>query len=563
MTKEKKEITTPADSIAEKINKQKEYFITSSSSVRSKWVECYQAYQSWLDSTLNPFLANLFIPKTHESVELLTSFLIGENQSIAAEPEGKEDTKKAMVVGKLLEYQWRKVLMARNKIITWVKQGLIFGNGIMKVGWDFEKDEPFMECVNLPDIYFDYYIASLQDSSVIHRIIRKVEDVKNDEKYNSKRKEVVSMSDNVQDEKNSRFDTYDHTVISAPADDVTELLEAWTDDKVITIAPTSLGYQVIRSIENPFGFKPFVKLKIKNNPLPNRAYDTGAIEPTLKIQRAFNDAVNLFFDDASLINNPMSIERRGANITPTDKVRRPGGSVKVDDINADFKWDAIPDIKNSLLELIKFLDEEFQQASMVNNLLKGMPGAEFATEAAIGQSNTQQLLNMVDGNIKDALSELGQMIIEINLQNITTIRSIKVLDNDKETIWMDIDPKQIQGQYDIKISADRSATLTKAVRQKQLINFSALISKDPLIIQKYPSLPEKVYRKWLEDAGFGDIDYFFEQAPAPKDIFNRMETLPAPKDIFGRMGTLPALKPNTGNNETGIMKNVINDISNI
>ena len=162
--------------------------------------------------------------------------------------------------------------------------------------------------------------------------------------------------------------------------------------------------------------------------------------------------------------------------------------------------------------MLKILDNEFQQSSMVVNLLKGIPGAEFATEAALGQQNVMTLIEPVDQNIKEALSELGQMILSIDLNHINELQSIKVFDSDKEEVWADFDVKEIVGKYDIQVSADRSGLISKVVRQKQLLDFLAIVSKDQATLAKYPDLPTKIYKKWLQNAGEGDIDYYFEES---------------------------------------------------
>ena len=494
-----------------KIIEFKNYCISASQDRRTKWLECWKMYVSHLDASTNPFLANLFIPKSHEAVELLAAFLSGPNQSISAEPEGKEDTLKAGIIEKLLNFQWRKVLKARSKILTWIKQTILFGNGIMKVGWDSDLDEPFINPVSISDVYFNPFIADIQDSSVIHRLLKPIEEVKKDDKYNDYRRLVIRVGDDKEDEEKSKFRTYDLTGVSSfSGGQKVELFEVWTKDKLQTVADTVNGYQFLRNEDNPYGFIPFVKMRCKNNPLPNRAYDFGVIEPTIKLQKAFNDSVNEFFDNVSLINNKMWIKRRGAAINPMDLVRRPGGHITVSDINKDIRADEVSDIKPSLLELIKFIDDEFQQASLVSNLLKGVYGAGFATEAAIGQQNVQTMMDMLDQNIKDAFSELGNMLVEINLKYLKGVKSIKVLDNEKEIAWLEVNMKEIQGKYDIKIEADRSASYSRIVRQKQLLDLLAILSNDQEFIQRHPKTKEKIYKKWLSEAGFANVDYFFE-----------------------------------------------------
>lgn len=509
--KEKKAVLdinkTPEDALIE----QKNYFKMSSDARRDKWAECYKAYMSYLDLTRNPYLANLFIPKTHEAVELLTAFLVGPNQSINVEPEGKDDTMKAGVMEKWLEFQWRKTLNARAKILIWIKQMIVFGNGIAMCYWDANQNEPAIEVCSITDVFFDAYTPNIQDTPVIRKIVKFKKDVEEDERYNENKKNLLSVGDKEEDEITS-LATYDLSkAYSSKYSDKVLLYERWTKEKVQTVGQTLDGWKFLRDEPNDYEFIPFVKMDGKPLPLPNRAYSLGLIEPTLKIQQAFNDTVNEFFDNVSLINNKMAIKRRGSQISPGDLVRRPGGVITVDDIEKDLKWDEVSDIKQSLLELLKFLDSEFQQASMISNLVKGIPGANFATEAQIGQSNIQTLMDMMDENIKDALSKLGQMVVDLDVKYAKQIPSIKVLDDDKEVIFMELKPEEIIGKYDVKVSADRSSATSKIVRQKQLLDFLSIISRDALTLQKYPNLPEKVYRKWLQEAGFGNIDWFFEQ----------------------------------------------------
>lgn len=324
------------------------------------------------------------------------------------------------------------------------------------------------------------------------------------------------------DDTGSNLESYDESLKQISDEDSTILLERWTLDRVVTVAPTGQGYRIIRNEPNRYRYKtkkgknknfiPFVKVRLKNNPLVNRAYDIGAIEPTINIQKAFNAMVNEVFDNVSLINNKGWVKRRGANISPMDMVRRPGFIIEVDDVNADIRSEEVSDIKQSALEMIQFLDAEFQQASMVVNLLKGIPGASTATEAAIGDQNVQTLLDRVDSNIKIALSELGQMILAISLDNYDENHVVKMLDRDDEVQLAEFNTKEIDGFYDIRVSPDRPSNVSAAVKQKQMLDFAGIVSRDANTLQQYPDLMTKIYKRWLENGGEGDVDYFFQKA---------------------------------------------------
>jgi hypothetical protein len=472
--------------------------------------ECYRAYSSWIDENKNPYLSNLFIPKTHEAVELLSAFLIGNNQTISAEPEGNGDEVKACFAEKLLDFQWRKTLSARHEVLIWVKQAATFGNGIMKLGWNYEKNSPFMHCVNLPDIYMDYYQKDIDGGCpVIHRIVEVRKKVIENEIYNDN-KNLLSVAKTGSEEDNgTNFASYDGSGNSAESSDKVELLEMWTNESVVTIGETGMGWKILRNDENPYGFIPFEKVRFKTSPLPNRAYDTGAIEPTLKLQMAFNDMANEVFDNVSLINNKQWIKKRGSNINPMDMVRRPGGVITVDNIETDLKSEEVGDIKASAFEMLKILDNEFQQASMVVNLLKGIPSGDTATEASIGQQNVQTLLDMIDGNVKEALSKLGEKLLKLNIDNSEENYDIKVFEDDERVVYANFSADEIDGKFDVKIIPDRQNIYSRVVQQKQLTDIIALLSRDEITKQKYPNLMEKVYKKWFENAGFSDLSYFF------------------------------------------------------
>jgi len=519
MAKKQKEEIIKQDELAKEIIEFKDYYEQSRLSQTQVWRDCYKAYQSWVDTSRNPFLANLFIPKTHEAVELISAFLIGNNQSITVEPSGNGKTKQAEVAQKLLNYQWEHELNARLKIITFVKQGILFGNGILKTGWDNDGDSPFLTPRSITDVFFDFYTQDIQDSTwVIDRILKTKKEIKKDEKYNEFRNDVVTGGDILEDDQIAKFGAYDTSKIaSSKTNDRVELYEAWSEERLVTVAPTTTGWKVLRDVENPYKdtegerYIPFVKFRFKPSPLPNRAYDIGAIEPTIKIQKAFNDLINEFFDNVSLINNKMWIKRSGATISPMDIVRRPGGIITVGDINLDIRSEEVSDIKPSILEAIRMLDSEFQQASMVVDLLKGVQAGGTATESALAQQNTQTMLNIIDGNIKDALSELGGMVLNLNTQFMTGKKTIKIFDNDREIGFLTFKVKDIKGEYDVKIRPDRELPTSKAVQQKQLMDFLAIAQKDPIIIQRYPELTTKIYKKWLQDQGIADVDYFFEE----------------------------------------------------
>lgn len=501
-----------------------------------EWVESFKMYMSFVDKALNPFLSNLFIPKTHEAVELLAAFLIGTNQNISATPEdGSSDTTKARVAGKWLDFLWRKVLKARIKILVWIKQGIIFGNGVMKFGWDPVKKQAWMSVCALEDVYFDYFEADIQDSEyIIHEIRKEKEDVVNDEKYDITdaegkpiREQVIVGGESFGSDKETLFSTYDGSLMRSECKGKVLIMEVWcnshdgTPQLLKSLVPTKLGWRIARSTNNPNRFRsrdggegnqfrPFVKLRFKTSALPNRGYDMSAVYPTVHIQKAFNDLMRQYFDSVQLVNNPMWKKRRGARINPSELVRRPGGIITMGDVNKDLVADVVGDVKSSMIEMLNRLDKEFQEASMVVNLVKGISQSETATGDALAQQNVQTLLDMINQNIEDALSEAGQMILAISLANEEGVKSLVFYENENEIATLDFELKNIDGYHDVRIVPDRKENVSRAGQNAALTKIYPLVASDGEITTKYPGIKEKFLTRIMENDGVGDPDYFFQ-----------------------------------------------------
>lgn len=528
-----------------------------------EWTESYKMYMSWIDTTLNPYLSNLFIPKTHEAVELLSAFLIGTAQSVSATGEsggGDIGQKKGLVASKWMDFLWRKKLDARFKTLVWMKGGVVFGNAVMKVGYDTVAKKPWMSNCAIEDVYFDYFEPNIQDSEYLfHEVRRELSSVQNDEKYDLTDKdgkllrEQVIVGGDKFSQATALFNTFDRSFSQAENKGKVLIMETWClegdgSQTLISLLPTSLGWRIGRKTKNPNKYKdgtlfrPFVKLRFKTSPVPNRAYDMGAVFPTIKIQKAFNDLVNEYFDNVVLVNNSMWLKRRGARVNPMELVRRPGGVVTVGNIETDLKQEQTADVKASIVEMLNRLDNEFQQASMVINLLKGITGGGTATGDALGQQNSQMLLDMIDGNIISALSEIGQMILTLSLSNDDGVQQITLYETDLETGTLEFKPSDIDGMHDVKIVPDRSTNESKQVLAKQMIDLLNTVAPLQALNQKYPTMMEKIIKRWLDIQGIPDPDYFFEDEAQPTQPAQPGDQVPALPDMGGKTPALPASK---------------------
>ena len=87
------------------------------------------------------------------------------------------------------------------------------------------------------------------------------------------------------------------------------------------------------------------------------------------------------------------------------------------------------------------------------------------------------MFDSVNQNIQDAMSELGQMILALDMQYMKNKKTIQILDTEENAIFADIDKGAITGKYAIQVSADRKDNQNKAVKQKQLLEFFSSCSR--------------------------------------------------------------------------------------
>lgn len=516
------------------LDREKKTYWEQTQRMRIVWEKCWKYYTGYTQDLDFPWLNNVFVPKTHQAVELLASFLVARNPTLRARPQMVDDIEKVPRVQKLLTFQWKNPMKMREKVITWVKSAILFGTGIMKVYWRTETteiggeervvyDDPECQNVNLLDFYIDPFAPSIDEAhSVIHRIIANREDVIKNENYNFNKKKLIPYQEKYSNKDSSQLNKYDTDQGTEQIEKV-ELFERWTKEKVITYGNTKEGTKILRNMPNPYEFIPFVDVGLKRSPLPNRFYKIGIIEPNLKIQFSLNTLVNQIMDNIQLLMNKMFKRKRGANINPFQLISKPGGVVDVDELD-DIEELTMTDIKSSAFGLYTMFDNEFQQGVGIPNLLKGIPGAEFATEAALMQRNAGTLMGIFQANIESAIANLGQKILQLDIDNIQDSRSVAIFKEMPagETIGGEavelepyevevFTPEEIRGVFDIEVVADSTLSQDIVTLRKQLLDILAVASKDPNAGINRP----KVYRLLFKLTGTPEIDELFEEPSPP------------------------------------------------
>lgn len=529
--------------------KEKKYYEESTRSIRDGWDDLHDLYIGKLPPAKHKSLSRNFIPKAHQAVETLASFLAGNNPSLFVTPVGESDDDKARFMAKLLEFQWVHDLHAKPKVLTWVKSAILFGVGVMKVGWDADTDAPFIYPVNIGDFYTSPYERDLQKThSVIERLILPIDYV--EKKYGVKGLIPLGTSNtNLLD--STVFDVKEIDPVSRTMEQRVELLERHTLQDIITVivqpakdkdGNVSQRGMNVRKVQNKKGFIGYVSLHYKDSPLPNRFYTIGAIAPVARTQKRMNATLNQMTDNINLMMNPYAKVRRGSAIDTRELVLFPGRAVYMGDIQRDLEWGVVPDTTNTGYKLLQYLDGEFQRGTTVTDIRQGEGGSNTAAEARIQQANLNVTTSLVKENVEDAIAQLGTFLAKLNIQNINSARSIRIFDPgevfDFEVLTSQRPPNpltpaqplpmsaleqqdiqrvgrvfrfnkgDLDGDYDIRVQADSTLMQNRDVLRKQMQDWLSFLSGLGVQINT-----EKATKDWGSISGIADAAKYIDKTP--------------------------------------------------
>ena len=434
---------------------------------RNKWRDVWELWTQSKADDLPRYSANSRLPLARTAVNTFAAFLSAKEPTFNVYPIGTEDWMKAQFCRELLQYQAKKpnILDLRRKAKIFIKSAALFDVGIVKVTWKTatvgegkEKkvlyDQPNLENIHTLDFFPDPYIGRMEDQiKVVERMIVPLDVLKNDSRYSVPDDLKASYSDGQQHEfDSSRLDNVDMTTNqgSAEVQGKVEVWECWTKSKVYTLADPYGTPVFIREADNPYACIPYVKLDFEVEPVPNRFYGYGMIVPNIDINKAINAIINNIRDNVNIIMNPMYKIRRGSRIDPRQLISRPGGAIDVESMS-DIEQLSTADSTRSGFSMFTTLSNLFQQGTRVSSIRAGIEGnADTAAEAEIQQQNSDIITNAVKDNFEQALSEIGTMVLKMNVENMQGSTSIRIFNPelikhlDEKYLTDALTPEQVQ-----------------------------------------------------------------------------------------------------------------------
>jgi hypothetical protein len=422
----------------------------------SEWYRVYRA--KMLDTEIREGRSNLFIPHTLANVETLKSKLVNaifaERPFVSTKVLGvgerdiAEDYSKRM--NNFLQYQFEQKMNIIPVVTTVILECLIAGVAVTRQNWKYrtkmvkrreaqtidgkpirktleivEKevvthDHPEMVLVPydmfFPDPtatdvdnalytvekeYMDY--AEMLDSGIYE--VDKVKKLKNDKDHNNT-------------DVHRQLEASGIKTATEEARRGIELLHYCTNDWHIVVANRRV---VVMKEANPYFHmeKPYAKWEIY--PMPNMWWGISTVEILYNLQMELNTHRNQRIDNVSFILNKMHKVKRGANISESDLVSRPGGVVPVDELD-DIEEMTFQDVTASAYTEEAIIKKDMDTVIGVHEINRGASSErrETATAMSITDQNSNErfttAIKMIEfGGFKDAVAQ----IIQLNQQFIT------------------------------------------------------------------------------------------------------------------------------------------------
>ena len=476
--------------------------------------------------------SKIYNPYSWANIETIVPRMVAQKPIVEYKPREEMDNFSSEIHTALFKYWWDKDA-AFEKVVSWIKNALIYGTGVAKIYWKtIEKevtsyelgpdgkplidedgefitnketiqyfDDPCLEVVNMYDFFLDPEAQNIQDAQwVIHRYYKSLDELEQAGYYkNLKRlKRYISSKIEKSPEETERKELafghsgeYDETV------DNIEIWEMWDKDGLTVMAA---GEVVIREQENPFwhGKKPFISLN--DSIVPQEFYGKGEIEPVIKLQHALNTVQNQIIDNRTqVLMNMWKIT--GENVDESELIYRPNGVIHLSNEYEKVEPIIPPDLTGNAQKDVSLIKSDIQQALGIYDYTKGAETGVNKTATGIGlvQEAANARFKHKIQLLEEAIKEVGEMVLALYQQFITDEKVIRVVGKKGEE-FIRVLPKDIAGEYDCVPEAGSTLMVDKDKEREEIMNLYAIFSTQP-----FENLKMEMMKKMFEKFGMENL----------------------------------------------------------
>lgn len=516
------------------------------------WSECFKAYNSIRTRQGYVGVANEFVPETFAIVESLKAAIAGTKPKFKYLPLTEEQEQDTTTLNALVDFYWSCNNMTE-KMLNWVGDMIIYGNGIFMVSW--ENGRPLIQHIPLSDFFVDpaathmnrpeepgypryagyRFLTSLKQLKAEKEVDPETGEVRG--KY--KNLDVISLGtqdDNMDKDRKEMYlgSTFGRNAISEQV----EVITYYTQYRKVMIANRGT---VIYDGENPYhkaedsvdtaveidgevikgkhkipeikGFLPFAILR--NYVDSSLFFARGDVEVILPAQEALNDTASQKRDNvAYVLNNMWQIDPRFKHMaeqiesSPGAVFPIPKGALSPIEKN---------DISPSADGEIERLRQQMRNATGADAAVQGVAQKFSRTTATEVQAQLQQasmrFTTKVQNLEDEGFAQLARIIYKMIQIFVDTETAVRIVGK-KGVEWQTYKPGTYQGEYEPRVVLEatmdaETAALSQAMQVAAQFSLgNPLVNQEAFLRQQYKVL----FGKFLSD---DDIE---EMLTAPQPV---------------------------------------------
>lgn len=463
-----------------------------------KWDECYKAYDGSLFTGGKPeWASNQVSNYIFSTVETIKPIILAQLPKIVALPQKQEHFGKSEAVQQALDYEWTRTDMFQ-KLHSALTIGIITGTVIVSLIWDGNQDgigqikpvfispfnfliDPMATTVEEAEICM--YATYINLGQAIKFAPDKAEELRKsagmpDDEWLTYGRNVSNASAN----QLLYLEVYerDYSVLSEMTDEgEVSRLQFPNGRKTIIIGDT-----LISDEENPYddnGRFPFLEWKCYEH--PHRFWGTGEVEHIISPQKYSNEILNVVLDSARLMSNPVWIMDKNAGIAKNSLTNRSGLVVRKNP-GTEIRRDPPPPLPAYLQNISELLRQDIEHISGVYDVTRGERPTGITAAAAIQALNEQAQgrIKLKIQALETMLSKLGGMWVSRMRQFWDVDRTIRIMDDQFQPSFIEVNKDLVDGDWDIIISAGSTMPVNKAARLQQLTQLAQTPAEDGLPI---------------------------------------------------------------------------------
>lgn len=517
------------------------------------WEDCFKAYNAIRTRRGYSGVADDFIPEVFSIVESLKAAIAGSKPKFKFMPLDEEQEQDTDVLNALVDYYWSCNNMTE-KMLNWVGDMIIYGNGVFMVSW--ENDKPLIHHIPLSDFFVDptaTHINRPEERGYAkfagYRYLTSISQLKAKKMFDVDTGEMVSMYKNLNmvedgslgdpDDKTRKEQLLGSTLGKDAAKHQVEIIEYYTAKKKIIIANRSV---VIFDGENPFqreektttgvalvdnnpvetktvipaiqGFLPFAILR--NYTDSNLFFARGDVEVLIPMQEALNDTSSQKRDNlAYALNNMWQIDPRFKHLAEQIE-SMPGAVFPIPKgaLTPIEKQDVSPAADTE----ISRLTQAMRTASAADAAVQGVAqkfSRTTATEIAAQLNQASTRFTTKIQNLEDeGFAQLARIILKMVQIFVTKEIAVRIIGKTGAT-WKDYDPNKYTKEYDPRVILEATANAEAQQMASAVQVIAQYGMNNPLVNQE--ALLRKIFTSLLPDSPKDDIDELLTP-PAPPVI---------------------------------------------